>query len=306
MRRTRRSTRAADPADSEFQGSWPPPGYRGRYYLEDKFVARPAEKTIKRLFAVSGNLCAFPKCKSSLVHEDSGKVTGRICHIKGNRPGAKRYDSTQSDEDRHGFDNLILLCPTHHDVVDDDEIAYTVDRLSQMKTTHEAKSRDSKASELPSNAVDQLLLTIQDNQITDGSIIVTHNQIGGKNAHKIINIGPQPRNIAEPARLAIASCLQVLPAHDYEIQTNYNDADGSNLAYQITEILNTARWNCIGSASCMFPRPMIGITISYPTKTAAVAMLISQLGSLGFPIAEDHLPELRFVSILVGYRENGA
>jgi hypothetical protein len=269
-------------------------------------VARPAEKTIKRLFAVSGNLCAFPKCKSSLVHEDSGKVTGRICHIKGNRPGAKRYDSTQSDEDRHGFANLILLCPTHHDVVDDDEIAYTVERISQMKFVHEAKFRESAASELSTNAVEQLLLTIQDNEITDGSIIVTHNQMGGQNAHKIINIGPQTRNIPEPVRLAIATRLHALPAHDYEIQTNHNDADGSSLAYQITQILNTARWNCLGSASSMFPRPMIGITISYPSKTPGVAMLISQLQGLGFPIAEDHLPELRFVSILVGYRENGA
>lgn len=34
-RRTRRSTRAADWADSEIKGSWPPPGYLGRSVLQN-------------------------------------------------------------------------------------------------------------------------------------------------------------------------------------------------------------------------------------------------------------------------------
>jgi hypothetical protein len=71
-----------------------------------------------------------------LIHD--GKVTGRICHIKGAKPGSARYDEDQNDKDRHGFQNLILMCPIHHDVIDADEIAYPVERLIKLKEDREA------------------------------------------------------------------------------------------------------------------------------------------------------------------------
>ena len=42
--------------------------------------------------------------------------------------------------ERHAFENLILLCGNHHTVVDDDEEAYTVERLLAMKAAHEQSS----------------------------------------------------------------------------------------------------------------------------------------------------------------------
>ena len=98
-------------------------------------LTAPRTSTVKRLFAVSGNQCTFPKCLEPLVVGDT--VTGKICHIKGNKDGSARYDRTQSDEDRHGFENLILMCGKHHDVIDDDEESYKVERLVQMKAEHE-------------------------------------------------------------------------------------------------------------------------------------------------------------------------
>ena len=97
----------------------------------------PRTKTIKRLFAVSGNRCCFPKCEHTLVDKISGKVTGIICHIKGKKEGSARYDPEQSNEERHGFDNLLLMCPIHHDIIDDDEEKYTVAKLIQIKADHE-------------------------------------------------------------------------------------------------------------------------------------------------------------------------
>jgi hypothetical protein len=98
-------------------------------------LTRPSDTTIKRLFARSGNRCAFPKCAVEIVQGDT--LVGEICHIKAARPGGPRYDPNQSAAGRHGYDNLILLCGTHHTVIDDDEEAYTVDRLIKMKTDHE-------------------------------------------------------------------------------------------------------------------------------------------------------------------------
>jgi hypothetical protein len=67
-------------------------------------------------------------------------LTGEVCHIKGARPGSARYDPAQTEVERHAYGNLVLMCPTHHTVIDDDEEAYTVERLYKIKATHEAQS----------------------------------------------------------------------------------------------------------------------------------------------------------------------
>lgn len=95
----------------------------------------PSPVDLKKLFALSGNRCAFPKCTDTIVNGST--LIGEICHIRAANPGGPRYDSEQSAEDRHGFQNLILLCRNHHKVIDDDIESYTVDRLQKMKSTHE-------------------------------------------------------------------------------------------------------------------------------------------------------------------------
>ncbi len=93
----------------------------------------PTLATVKRLYAVSGNQCAFPKCQCPLVDPSTRKVTGRICHIKAKNPGGPRYSPQQTDAERHSFENLVLMCPTHHDVIDADVESYTVERLLSIK-----------------------------------------------------------------------------------------------------------------------------------------------------------------------------
>jgi hypothetical protein len=76
----------------------------------------PSERTIKRLFALSGNRCAFPRCQTALIQGDT--VVGQVCHIKAANPGGSRYDAQQTNAERHSFENLILMCGTHHTVID--------------------------------------------------------------------------------------------------------------------------------------------------------------------------------------------
>ena len=45
-------------------------------------------------------------------------MTGEIAHIKAARENGPRYDESQSEEGRHGFNNLILLCGRHHTIID--------------------------------------------------------------------------------------------------------------------------------------------------------------------------------------------
>ena len=99
----------------------------------------PGITDIKRLFARSSNRCAFPKCRAPMAVNDD-TLTGEVCHIKGARPGSARYEVGQTDVESHAYANLLLMCPTHHTVIDDDEEAYTVERLRKIKATHEAQS----------------------------------------------------------------------------------------------------------------------------------------------------------------------
>tara|TARA_R110001599_G_scaffold171584_1_gene362726 strand:+ start:679 stop:1290 length:612 start_codon:yes stop_codon:yes gene_type:complete len=65
---------------------------------------------------------------------------GEMAHIKGNKPGSNRYDAKQPDGERDSYENLILLCPTHHTLIDkpENEWRYTVEKLHEMKVNHEA------------------------------------------------------------------------------------------------------------------------------------------------------------------------
>jgi hypothetical protein len=110
---------------------------------------------VKRLFPLSGNRCAFPKCQVAIAEGTS--LVGEICHIKADKPGGPRYDPTQTDEERQSFYNLILMCANHHKVVDDDEESHSVARLQKLKAEHE--SRAAPASNIKENdAIISLLI----------------------------------------------------------------------------------------------------------------------------------------------------
>jgi hypothetical protein len=98
-------------------------------------VARPSDATIKRLFAMSHNLCAHPDCGQPLV--EGSTIVGEVCHIKGDKSGAARYDPDQADAERHAFKNLSCMCRKHHKIIDTEEENYSVEWLLEIKRTHE-------------------------------------------------------------------------------------------------------------------------------------------------------------------------
>lgn len=98
------------------------------------------DRTRKLLWARSGNQCAHCKCNLA-VHAsklDSDSVVGDECHIISGRVNGPRYDpSIKCDID--GYENLILLCKTHHKMVDDQVNQYTVEKLRDLKRQHEER-----------------------------------------------------------------------------------------------------------------------------------------------------------------------
>jgi hypothetical protein len=64
-------------------------------------------------------------------------VVGEVCHIKGEKVGSARHDDNQPEDERHGYENLVLMCRKHHRVIDSEEESYPVEKLIVMKKEHE-------------------------------------------------------------------------------------------------------------------------------------------------------------------------
>lgn len=88
------------------------------------------------------NQCAFPGCTNFLVEPGTGQsspaVIGDICHIYALSPDGPRGQVGLTEEELNSIDNLILLCPNHHKVVDRQPETYTAELLKQWKEDHEA------------------------------------------------------------------------------------------------------------------------------------------------------------------------
>lgn len=156
-------------------------------------MRQPTTTTIKRLFALSGNICEFPGCPLPIIESD-GTVTGEICHIRACSFGGPRYDAAQSDTERNGFDNLILLCRAHHKVIDSQIDSYSVDVLQEMKAVHES------AAGRPERATDSVLAKILLNDLQHIEIIdnvgnIAINSPGAIQAHTV-NVRTARRRVA--------------------------------------------------------------------------------------------------------------
>jgi hypothetical protein len=134
-------------------------------------MGEPTRQTIKKLFALSGNLCAYPSCSLPMV-ESSGTVTGQICHIHAQNEGGPRFTNSLSEKELHAFENLILMCGHHHKVIDAEEHIYTAKSLRELKQIHEEATGRAERSEDAFYA--QLLL----------------------NAHRAISVGSNTGNLA--------------------------------------------------------------------------------------------------------------
>ncbi|MFC7220515.1 HNH endonuclease signature motif containing protein [Streptomyces polyrhachis] len=103
----------------------------------------------KVLWARSSDLCAFSGCNQRLtvnLHDDGSQVLeaagiplGEEAHIISGSKDGPRFDSAYPADNIDSYENLILLCPTHHRLIDKrDGMGYSVETLRRMKADHEA------------------------------------------------------------------------------------------------------------------------------------------------------------------------
>ena len=105
-----------------------------------------------RLYALSGNKCAWKDCNQLLTNEENvnSKIStyqvGKVAHIRAQSKGGPRYDPDYPEDKIQDIDNLILLCGNCHDRIDTLPKNHVVETLLEMKRKHEDKI---KTDEIP-------------------------------------------------------------------------------------------------------------------------------------------------------------
>lgn len=110
-----------------------------------------SRKTEKVLFGSSMH-CAYPGCNNPLVEPSTEKsdavVVADECHIHAISPNGPRWIEGLTEKDLNSPDNLILLCPNHHRLVDGQPEIYTADLLKKWKQEQETKIINRLSAEL--------------------------------------------------------------------------------------------------------------------------------------------------------------
>ena len=165
------------------------------------------ERVARIVFSRAGNRCSFPNCNQVIAFkEESGEYAnvGMLAHIKGDKPKAPRYDENQSEQERNSADNLILLCGTHHKIIDDQKEFYPVEKLIEMKRKHEELITNLYSKEIVNvtfSELDVITKFLAVNSQTDEDISTTHpkekinkNHISPKN-EGLIRMGLAQNNL---------------------------------------------------------------------------------------------------------------
>lgn len=86
----------------------------------------PTTTTRLRLFADSGGFCSHPSRLAEIfIDLDSRAIhVGEIAHVISAGDSGPRSDSDTTPEQRSQYENLILLCPRCHTIIDKAEEEY--------------------------------------------------------------------------------------------------------------------------------------------------------------------------------------
>jgi hypothetical protein len=128
-----------------------------------------SEKDIKLLWGRAGNRCSI--CRRELTEDKRAAtasiILGEQAHIVGEKVSAARWRNTLADDEREGYHNKILLCPTCHTRVDKNEEDFPIEKLHILKSQHELWVRNTLCSDvdLKKQADDMVAAVIVDNAI---------------------------------------------------------------------------------------------------------------------------------------------
>jgi hypothetical protein len=94
-----------------------------------------SKTTRQRLYATFAGGCAFPDCPYQHQLPD-GVTILEIAHIRAANPGGPRFSPPANEELANDDSNLILLCPVHHRLVDENPSDYSAETLFRIRESH--------------------------------------------------------------------------------------------------------------------------------------------------------------------------
>lgn len=104
----------------------------------------PTQQTRYRLFADSGGFCQKPDCLLPLFRDEaSGSIhVAEAAHIISAADDGPRAEPSLGEDERAAYENLILLCPTCHRIVDKAEAAYPAPLIREWKAAHRDRTAE--------------------------------------------------------------------------------------------------------------------------------------------------------------------
>lgn len=210
----------------------------------------PLTSTIRRLFALSGNECAFPGCTHSLINKD-GVYIAQVCHIEAAEVGGQRYNINQTDEERRAFENLILLCHEHHKVTDD-VMKYDVSDLKLMKDNHEQRFLNMRY-ELENEALDQVLDSISEKL---DHVIMQNNY-----THSALNVIQQEVAIISSSRTIFSGDQENLYNDMLKIGIDFRSSNQFIVALDFFQKLEKDKWDELSDGVRFKLLANIGVTL---------------------------------------------
>ena len=103
--------------------------------------ATPDTTTTYRLFADAAGFCQNPRCVQPLFRDTGGKVIhmAERAHVFAAADDGPRANRELSESERGQYENVILLCPTCHTMVDKAEAQFPAALLIRWKAEHIAR-----------------------------------------------------------------------------------------------------------------------------------------------------------------------
>ena len=128
------------------------------------------DKDIKKLWGLSAGRCSFPGCGDEclrFIDSADPTIIGEMAHIIARKPAGPRGVDNGGEDD---YENLILLCPTHHRLIDKTpEGPYPIQMLRQWKRDHETQVQRALIGpvfkDLPSLCARVKILLIENHQL---------------------------------------------------------------------------------------------------------------------------------------------
>lgn len=103
--------------------------------------ATPDTTTTYRLFADAAGFCQNPNCVQPLFRDTGGKVihVAEKAHVFAAVDDGPRTNRELKAAERGRYENIILLCPTCHTMVDKAEAQFPAELLIRWKAEHVAR-----------------------------------------------------------------------------------------------------------------------------------------------------------------------